>query len=91
MRAHLQRVLPLFVAFILGCVAAPHIVPSATAQGADGVSPVAPRAGSQPMRWQFHLIQGSYHRRRTDLQQLGAQGWELVAVADNTMFFKRPY
>lgn len=72
----------LALVFIFGCatggVAAQLVVPPA-------------RAGSSPMRWEYECINvdtGGGHLT-SELNQLGAQGWELASVVPGVLNFAR--
>jgi hypothetical protein len=41
-------------------------------------------------RWEYATVPLISHALQQILNQWGADGWELVAVADNVAFFKRP-
>ena len=75
--------LVLFVAFVLGCVSAPLVVPALSAQSVA--------AGA--VRWEYTCYSDGL--RGVDgarLNEHGAQGWELVGPRDPGGYFcfKRP-
>jgi len=63
-------------AFLLGCVAAPIVVPPLTAQNTA--------AGAQ--RWEYQWEQLRARNMTQILNEMGAQGWEYVGEG----VFKRP-
>jgi hypothetical protein len=41
-------------------------------------------------RWEYATVPLITHALQQILNQWGSDGWELVAVADNVAYFKRP-
>ncbi len=72
--------LSLSIAFILGCAAAPLIVPRMSAQ--------QQAAGVQ--RWDYKCDEVRWRRATETLQEFGQEGWELVTSEQGTYCFKRP-
>ena len=74
--------LSLSIAFILGCAAAPFVVPRMSAQ--------QQAAGVQ--RWEYACLnQRSYQADVGQLNEMGAQGWEMAPSRGTSEFcFKRP-
>jgi len=83
--------LSLSLAFILGCVAAPALVPHLDAQptSAQPAPPNAPRWEMQCADYE-HMNSAASLTRLGD--QAGANGWELAWVVENraVVCFKRP-
>jgi len=65
---------------------APHFIGDAHA-GKDKVGFVAPpiREGTNPTKWEYFRARGT----DSNIQALGAQGWELVAFGEYGYVFKR--
>jgi len=82
--------LSLSIAFILGCVAAPLVVPPLRAQNEPPPAAVA--------RWEYQCLPVSMatleaiERAQVQFNRLGAQGWELVVADSQSVLacFKRP-
>lgn len=75
------------IAFLIGCLAAPLVVPPLTAQNTA--------AGAN--RWEVKCVAESAGTMRglaSDMSevgnQMGAEGWELVSVVEGLMCFHRP-
>ena len=90
MRMHWSRfVLPLALGFVAGCLVVDVYVPRANAQASAG------RA-----RWEYRCVsEGDYTSLEdvvTQLNKVGAEGWELVATGNRTsttshFCLKRPF
>jgi hypothetical protein len=39
-------------------------------------------------KWEYKVV--NYDPSESDINKLGAEGWELVAVSDSKCYFKRP-
>lgn len=75
--------LSISLAFILGCVSAPLIVPRLSAQNPPNTT-----------RWEYHCENisggfGALGNMREFLEEYGAEGWELVTI-DPYACMKRP-
>jgi hypothetical protein len=64
----MNKLLPITITLIVGCVAG--------ATASHVVSPAA-RAGTPPTKWEYKCPENATVAR---LNELGAQGWELVSV-----------
>jgi hypothetical protein len=82
------------IAFVFGCVTEAVVVHPVQA------GPEAPpvRAGTNPTRWEYRCVGEGHDDVEAASNKLGAQGWELVAVASQPAFggtdhrwcYKRP-
>lgn len=73
--------LSLSIAFILGCAAAPLIVPRMSAQ--------QQAAGIQ--RWEYECVGHAANRGvNAEVTAMGQQGWEAVSFIGGVTCFKRP-
>ena len=71
--------LSLSVAFVIGCVAAPLVIPPLSAQQAGG------------QRWQYFCFNERSAEDVTPLaNRAGRDGWEMVAAGLEAWCFKRP-
>jgi len=70
------------IAFVIGCASAPLVVPAISAQ------PAPP--GVQ--RWEYSCYRDASGLNMEQMNQYGAQGWELVGPRDQgaELCFKRP-
>lgn len=72
--------LSLSLAFILGCVSAPLLIPRLSAQNPPDVT-----------RWEYICDTAStMGRLQTYLNESGAEGWELASHVQNRVCLKRP-
>jgi hypothetical protein len=84
----------LVVTFVLGCTAATVAQTSAVAAPPDSAPAAAPNAAAaDTQRFEYMELRPpiSQEKRLTKMNQLGAQGWELVGLfAGDYLVFKRP-